>query len=100
MQDILLTIIQGNEVSKLADKKIDEDKVASYLAEGIMKETVLRILTNEIGRPLVQIADAERQELYRALMGDLESFKVIGHMTRVVAKDAINEQVSKQVLEE
>ena len=100
MHDILLDIIKGNEVSKIADRQIDSDKVANYLAEGILKNTVLRMLTNEVAEPLTTIAENEKSSLFKALIGDLESFQILKTMTQKVAKDSYNEEIARHYMED
>ena len=51
MQDILVEIIKNNEVSKMVDSKVDEDKLMTTVAEGIMRDTVLRMLSEDVAMP-------------------------------------------------
>ena len=60
MSDILMEIIANNEVSRMADQHVEQDIIANHFAEGIMKETVLRMLTSDVAQPMITIADSEK----------------------------------------
>lgn len=91
IKDILLEIIQNNEVSKLADIHVDEDKIANFFAEGIMNNTVRRMLRDDVAEPLLSVADSEKSILSSAIAGqNLKDFVSIDQLTREVAQDCIN----------
>ena len=63
MQDILLEIIKNNEVSQIVDRQIEKDRLIEHIAEGVMRETVMRMLSEEIAMPQLTVAESEKKAL-------------------------------------
>ena len=100
MKDILLEIIQNNEVSKMVDIHVDEDRIANFFAEGIMNNTVRRMLRDDVAQPLLTVADSEKSILSSAIAGqNLKHFAIIDFWTKEVAQDCINEELARKVYE-
>ena len=53
MRDILMEIITRNEASQLADRYMEDDRIANAVAEGVFMRTVVRMLRNEVAAPLL-----------------------------------------------
>ena len=99
LKDILVEIIENNEVSKLADNHVDDERLANFFAEDVMRDTVIRMLREDVAQPLLTVADTEKNALSSAVVENLRDFSCIAQLTREVAKDCINEELAKKVYE-
>ena len=53
----------------MADIHVDEDRIANFFAEGIMNNTVRRMLRDDVAEPLLSVADSEKSILSSAIAG-------------------------------
>ena len=65
-------------MSKIADAQIEQERVASLIAEGLLRETVTEMLNKDVAQPILQISNSEKQALSEAVVkSSLNSFDCI-----------------------
>ena len=74
---IMVEIIQNNEVSKIADSHVDSDRLSNFFAENIMRQTVGKMLSEDVIRPILTVADTEKHALSGAVAENLREFDCV-----------------------